>query len=233
MIRILNRYDETKIIYESTLSKSICEAVIEAIKNEVSLREAYLYKADLRNADLYNADLRSANLREAYLYKADLRNANLRNADLRNADLYNADLRDADLRNADLRNVKGINPIHNTDLRLLYDQVGKIRLYKLVTDKYQGPIYPTKDMVYSVGKILEVEKADSDETQQCSFGISLATLPWCIREWYASRRIMVCEFNRKDLVAVPDCTDGKIRVRRCKVIRELDLQELGLIKKGE
>jgi uncharacterized protein YjbI with pentapeptide repeats len=83
-------------------------AVLWALKNGVSLRNA-----DLSYADLRNADLRDADLRDADLSNAALRNAALRSADLRSADLSNADLRDADLRNAALRSAD----LSNADLR--------------------------------------------------------------------------------------------------------------------
>lgn len=38
---------------------------------------------------------------------------------------------------------------------------------------------------------------------------------------------MLCEFEQKDLAAVPMGTDGKFRVRRCKVLREVTHEELG------
>jgi uncharacterized protein YjbI with pentapeptide repeats len=122
-MKIVNRFDNTKILFDSGGTDL----------RDVSLRNANLYDADLRNANLYDADLRNANLRDANLRDADLRgadlrdadlcDANLRGADLRNANLRDANLRDADLRGADLRdadlcdaNLRGAD-LRGADLR--------------------------------------------------------------------------------------------------------------------
>ena len=90
------------ILYERE-ELSLKAVVQEAVRNELSLRDAVLRGADLRDADLRGADLRGADLRGAVLSDADLSGADLRDAVLRGAVLRGADLRDADLSGADLR----------------------------------------------------------------------------------------------------------------------------------
>jgi hypothetical protein len=51
-----------------------------------------------------------------------------------------------------------------------------------------------------------------------------------MREWRVGRRILLVEFTAADIAAIP-LGDGKFRVRRCTVIRELDLVDLGLVEK--
>jgi hypothetical protein len=51
-----------------------------------------------------------------------------------------------------------------------------------------------------------------------------------MREWNSGRRVLVVEFTAADIVAIP-IGDGKFRVRRCTVIREVDLVEIGLVEK--
>ena len=68
-----------------------------AVRNNVSLAFAELYKAnlsgaDLRYANLYGADLRYANLFNANLSGANLSDANLSGANLSGANLYGANL---------------------------------------------------------------------------------------------------------------------------------------------
>ena len=199
------------------------------------LRDAYLRGAYLRDADLSDADLRGANLRGAYLRDADLsgadlrgaylRGADLRGADLRGADLSGAYLRDAYLSDADLRGAKGLNKYQTSPLYLLLDQVGKIRAYKLTNREDEGPTYG--GITYTVGKLIEVD-ADENENTQCSYGISVATLDWCILNWQPGYKIKVVEFNHQDIACIPIATDGKFRVSKCKVIREKNLNELGL-----
>ena len=105
------------VIFEGNYN-SLKEAVVAAIKQNVSLRGADLREANLRGADLRGADLRRAGLREADLWGADLRGADLRGANLWRAHLQDADLRGADLRGADLRetNLWGAD-LRGADLR--------------------------------------------------------------------------------------------------------------------
>ena len=109
-----------------------------------------------------------------------------------------ANLFSADLTGADLTEATGINPNLYTPLLMLLDQPGKIRAYKLV-NKYHG-----------------------------GFGINVATLNWCMKEWCKGRKILLVEFTAKDIAAIPSGTDRKFRVRKCKVIRALDLKKIGL-----
>ncbi len=81
-------------------------------------------------------------------------------------------------------------------------------------------------MTYLAGTTLDEPNADPDEKKDCAAGINLATLDWCLREWKDGYRIMLCEFKRRDLACVPIGSDGKFRVRRCKVLREIDLSKI-------
>jgi hypothetical protein len=107
------------------------------------------------------------------------------------------------------------------------DQPGKIRAYKLVNEKNEWPF--NGGLVYTVGKTVSA-KADKDENEQCGEGINLATLPWCMNEYKDGFKVLLCEFTAKDIAAIPIGTDGKFRVSRCKVVKEVDLKALGLIK---
>ena len=153
---------------------------------------------------------------------------NLTWASLAGANLVGADLTGADLTGADLTGVKGWHKDW-TSLRLLLDQPGKIRAYKLVTATGQGPF--NGGIVYEIGKTYEV-KANVDETQSCAAGINLADLPWCLREWYPGYSVLIAEFEAKDIAAIPVNTDGKFRVHRCKIVgkKEIDPVALGLRK---
>jgi hypothetical protein len=42
-------------------------------------------------------------------------------------------------------------------------------------------------------------------------------------------RILVAEFTAEDIAAIPHGTDGKFRVRRCRIVAEKDLTEVGLV----
>ena len=190
------------------------------------LRGAKLEDADLWGVKFGKADLSNVNLGNADLGGVNLRGANLKSANLSGADLMSANLIDADLIDADLRGAKGVNPFLICKLKFLRDQVGKIRAYKLVNHQCEGPI--KGGIVYEIGKEYIEPDFDDDEFNNCGKGINLATLDWCIREWIEGFRIFVAEFTRKDIVAIPHTSDGKFRVKKCKIIGEKNLVEIGL-----
>ena len=210
-----------------------------------NLRSADLGGANLSGANLGGADLRSANLRSADLGGANLSGANLRSADLGGANLSGADLGGADLRSANLRSAdlgganlsganlsgaKGVSRELSTPLMMLLDQPGKIRAYKLVNSRNEGPF--NGGVVYTPGESVEVEFPDTSAYELCGTGIHVATLDWCLREWTPSYKILIVEFEAADIAAIPFGTDGKFRLRRCLVVgeKELDYKALGLVR---
>ena len=167
-----------------------------------------------------------AYLTGAYLTGADLRGADLRGADLTDADLTGADLRGADLRGADLRGAKNLNKFAVCSLLMLLDQPGKIRAYKLVKADGLAPF--NGGIIYEIGKKPEVASANTDEFAQCAEGINLGTLDWVIGHYQQGYRILIAEFEAKDIAAIPIATDGKFRVFRCEIVGEKKLSEIGL-----
>jgi hypothetical protein len=196
---------------------------------DADLRGADLRNADLRGADLRNADLRGANLSNADLRGADLRDTDLRSTNLRSADLRGADLRGVNLINANLRGAKGINKFLCTPLLILYEQTEAIRAYKLVNAKNAGPF--KGGIIYEVGKEYSVENANSNETIDCGAGINLATLDWCIKNYQNGYKILVAEFRAEDIATIPVATDGRFRVRHCKIVGEKILEKIGIVDK--
>jgi uncharacterized protein YjbI with pentapeptide repeats len=164
----------------------------------------------------------------ANLSGADLSGAYLSGADLSGADLSRADLSGAYLSGAYLSGANGINPLRTTAMHMLRDQLGAIRLYKLVTATGVGPY--NGGVVYHVGESVSVADANTDETQGCAAGINVATLDWCLREWLDGYRVLVVEFTAADIAAIPIGSDGKIRLHRCTVVGEKTLDELGITK---
>jgi uncharacterized protein YjbI with pentapeptide repeats len=226
---IKHRYEGSVIFALETESFKLC--VEAAVKSVADLSGADLYGADLRGADLRGADLYGANLSGANLYGADLRGADLRGADLYGANLSwanlaGADLYGANLSGADLRGARGVDKYRSTPLTMLMDQPGKIRAYKLVNSKMEGPYQG--GIVYKIGKSYQVDNANTDDTEYCGAGINVASLDWCMKEWCDGYRILIVEFEAADIAAIPIATDGKFRLHRCKVVGEKDLKEIGL-----
>ncbi len=188
------------------------ELIIEIEK--ANLSEADLSKADLSEADLRKADLSKANLRWANLRKADLRWANLSEADLSEADLSEANLSEAILSLPDLYCLKQMPGIT------------RIFLFKYLTKDKESPLSDNK-IKYEVGKTYEVTDYESDERIACGKGLSVATLQWCYQNNNYTNAIFIeCEFKVSDIIAIPYCTNGKIRVKKLKVTRELTLEEV-------
>lgn len=156
------------------------------------------------------------------LVEAAKKGANLYGANLSRANLYGANLSGTDLSGA-----SGVNRFLTTPLYLLLEQVGKIRSYKLVGENFEGPY--CGGIKYEIGKSYRVEDASIDETVQCGRGINLATLDWCMKEWRPGYRILIVEHTKKDIAAIPIGSDGKYRVRRCKIVGEKDLKGIGIV----
>jgi hypothetical protein len=163
--------------------------------------------------------------------RADLRYANLRSADLRyanlsSANLSSADLRSADLSSADLSSAKGVNKYKVNPYYILQDQPGNIRAYKLVNASNEGPF--NGGIRYDIGQTYEILNANTDEQTECAAGINVASLDWCLKNYEAGYKILLIEFTAKDIAAIPVSSDGKFRLFRCKVIKELGLLNYGI-----
>jgi hypothetical protein len=202
-----------------------------------NLADANLARANLAGANLADADLADANLAGAYLAGANLAGAylagaNLADADLADADLADANLAGANLADANLADAKGIVPERSTPLLMLLDQPGKIRAYKLVDADLRSPIQSAGKLKYEIGKTISVMDANTNPNNHCAAGVNVATLDWCLSNWREGCRILIVEFEAKDIACIPTATNGKFRLFRCDVVAEktLDLVALGLKK---
>ena len=112
---------------------------------------------------------------------------------------------------------------------MFYKDTGNIG-YKIVNSYNEGIFYGGID--YKIGAEIVDNDFDSDETKPCAAGINLATLDWCMREYHEGYKILICEFpkeyNNEPNICIPIATDGKFRVKYCKVVDEIDLTEFGL-----
>jgi len=238
---IKNRFSGSVIFSIETESwKLAVEAAVKssADLSSADLRSANLSSADLRSANLCSADLRSANLRSANLRSANLSSADLCSADLSSADLRSANLSSADLRSAnlcfaDLCSAVGIDKNRSTPLRILLEQPGPVRAYKLVNATGEGPFNGGINYLKPEVEEFSVKNFTAGENEQCGAGINLATLDWVMREWKPGYRILIMEFFVSvppGNLVIPTCTDGKFRVKTCRRVGEKNLKELGLVK---
>ena len=108
---------------------------------------------------------------------------------------------------------------------------GEITLYKAV-HKHNEQYFSDYDdeFKYRIGEIAVPDNGfDDDVDENCGAGINMAPLHWCLNYGRVWDDIAILEMSalREDVV-VPMNTDGKVRARKAKVIREVPLSECGI-----
>lgn len=174
----------------------------------------------MTGAVMRGADLRGSSATAAVLAQADLRNADLREADLTDADLTGAVFTDAKLRGAIGVNPYAIQPLYSRRL-----EPGSQVAYKLITPAGEGTFAGGINYLDALasGQTVRIPDADTDEFETCGSGINVATLVWALKEWREGRRVLEVRFEATDIAAIPWASDGKFRLFRCRVTREIDL----------
>ncbi len=251
MIKIQIKSIVGKLLFEHKGS-SKKDVLIEAVSHGADIHGADLYGADLhgadlcgadlhgadlRGADLHGADLRGADLHGADLYGADLRGADLHGADLHGADLhgadlYGADLRGADLHGADLHGAKLKIVYINNPLSILLNQKNKLIAYKYLKNDM---ISPYQNVKYEIGKQYVEKDYNKSLLDTCGKGLNVATLEWCIKDVGCNTenfKFIEVEFSPKDIVVIPYNSDGKFRVKKLKVIREVPKSHINKLLKN-
>jgi len=102
-------------------------------------------------------------------------------------------------------------------LGVLPDTNGYVTLYKKVmkiSDSKFHSLFDT-DFIYEIGKIAKVKNPD-ERNIACSSGIHLSTPLY----WHYGDTIIECKVHINDIITVQR---GKVRCRKCKVIREVNI----------
>ena len=107
---------------------------------------------------------------------------------------------------------------------------GKIRLYKAVhkqDGRYRSNF--NKSFEYIIGNIVEADSLTTVTTEDCGHGIHAASVEWCLNygDGWPDLAILEVEMDLDGLV-VPVGGAGKVRAAKCRVIREVPLEECGL-----
>ena len=110
---------------------------------------------------------------------------------------------------------------------------GKIRLYKAV-HKRDGEYVADwdADFIYTIGAVAEANGFTADPTEDCGQGIHMATLGWSAvfgRDW-GDIALLELEADADEIV-VPLYETGKVRAPKALVIREVPLEEVGIMGK--
>ena len=92
-------------------------------------------------------------------------------------------------------------------------------MWKYLVDG-KSPYYKKE---YKVGKVYKEKEFDKDEFAECSYGLNVSTLTWCLRDSLSKDNVELIEveFKVSNIVAIPYWTDGKFRVQQFKVLRKI------------
>ena len=109
-----------------------------------------------------------------------------------------------------------------------------VRLFKAV--HFNGEEYyadADHDFIYTIGGVaVPTNGFDDNVNETCGAGINLAHKAWALNYGYAWDDLAILEIEcKKTDVLVPLMSDGKVRARKAKVIREVPLEECGLLGK--
>ena len=110
---------------------------------------------------------------------------------------------------------------------------GKIRLYKAV-HKRDGKYVADwdNDFIYTIGAVAEANGFTADPAEDCGQGIHMATLGWSAGYGRGWGDIALLELEADaDEIVVPLYETGKVRAPKALVIREVPLEEAGIMGK--
>jgi hypothetical protein len=110
---------------------------------------------------------------------------------------------------------------------------GKIRLYKAV-HKRDGKYVADwdNDCIYTIGAVAEANGLTTNPAEDCGQGIHMATLEWSAAHGRGWGDIALLELEADaDEIVVPLYETGKVRAPKALVIREVPLEEAGIMGK--
>jgi hypothetical protein len=97
----------------------------------------------------------------------------------------------------------------------------KLVAFKFTNAQGKSPMHSHPSLTYKTGHVVEVKNADTDKNDTCSHGVNVATRAWCENEHRGDSRLFLVHFTPKDIACVPHGTDGKFRLFRCTVGKEI------------
>lgn len=109
------------------------------------------------------------------------------------------------------------------------------RIYYKCVRKTEDGIYHSlydNDFTYSIGDIITPDHFNSNLEVECGPGIHVATLEWALGHYYFySDNVVVLEVEVPEdaEIVVPYASTGKLRTSRVKVLREVSIEECGLL----
>ena len=153
--------------------------------------------------------------------------SNLTGANLTRADLTRANLTGANLTGAYLTGAYGLSMLHNTYLPdVTYTAL------KAVGKDYKSLMVhtsPGTPLDYTPGTVVNVKGAETDRRVLCGPGINVSDMNYYSLN-HGTSKVVLVEFLGSDVAAVPYASDGKFRLHRCKVLRDVTEEVKRFIK---
>jgi hypothetical protein len=108
---------------------------------------------------------------------------------------------------------------------------GKETVLGFKATSYSG-MPPTQDVPpnfppYNQGKVYKEKNAVTDRSRQCARGLYAGTLAHIFSTYgynnrlSSNRRLFIVEFRLRDVAAIPHNSDGKYRMSRIKLVRDV------------
>lgn len=111
-----------------------------------------------------------------------------------------------------------------------------IHAYKATTRRGRPPYNDDGTIVYAVGYEYSERDYSTKKGEVCGKGLNVATMNWIIGDFYyeiqcGGYNVFLVSFSPKDIVCVPYRTDGKFRVKRFDVIKNVTRMARRIVNK--
>ncbi len=202
------------------------EEILEEYNKNKNLSGADLSWADLSGVNLWGANFSGANLSKVDFSGADLSWADFSEVNLWGANFSGANLSKVNFSGVNLWGAINLPSQFCSNLNILKFQKGKLTAFKYLNLNLKSPY---EHFQYEIGKEYICENYNTDERILCSRGFNIATLEWCLQNTGCNITDYVyieVEFLAEDIVAIPYNSDGKFRVKKMKIVRQIPKEEL-------
>lgn len=111
-----------------------------------------------------------------------------------------------------------------------------IHAYKATTSDGSPPYNDDGTIVYAVGYEYSERDYSTKKREDCGKGLNVATMNWVIGDFsveiqYQGYNVFLVSFSPKDIVCVPYRTNGKLRVKRFDVVKNVTRMARRIVNK--
>ena len=130
-----------------------------------------------------------------------------------------------------------INPTKDINTFMLYHGIKHTKTrsiwYKAVhrIDKHYVSDYDSS-FTYEIGQEKTVLDCDADPKKDCGQGIHISPIQWAVKYGQSWENLSILEVEVKtDDIVLPRNSEGKVRVKKVKVLSEVPFEECGIYGK--